>query len=323
MAVRRARRERITQYYRVIRALLVVLVVLVACSSGHSSGRSGSSLGNVIPIDQPASLQNPCWSPSGDQLAFTRFRDGYNDGDSDVVVARSDGTAPRPVTTADANNVNLPGSCWDRSGHIAYSTDGADGDEIWTASTTGPPVRLADPSDRSAWEPSFSPDGQWVAFEGHNHDGTDGGTIWKVRRDGSGLTQLTRGADDREPNWSPRGDRIVFQSKRSGNWDIWTIGAAGGPPHPITTDPSEDTDPSWSPDGRRIVYSSSAGRDLAGLFVITPGGAPVELHAVPDTAYAGAPSWSPDGRRIAFETCTGDPDGSAGTHIAVVQAPAG
>jgi len=304
-----------------------VSVGLVACSSGAELGgepsgtASGSGSATAIPVRLAGSLQNPCWSPSGHQLAMTRFRDGYNDGDSDVVVTRSDGTAPHVVTTAAADNVNLPGSCWDRAGRIVYSTDGAAGDEIWTTSAAGNPARLA-AVGRSAWEPSFSPDGQWVVFEAHNPAGTDGGSLWKVRRDGTGLVQLTRGADDREPNWSPRGDRIGFQSMRSGHWNVWTIGVAGGAPRQVTSDAAEDTDPSWSPDGRRIVYSSDGGnRDLADLFVVTPGAAPVELHAVTDSDYAGAPAWSPDGRHIAFETGHGDPDGSTGTRLAVIPAP--
>ncbi|HEY3717214.1 MAG TPA: hypothetical protein VGL39_22045 [Jatrophihabitantaceae bacterium] len=315
-----------------IRRLVAVFAVagLAACSSGGaetvdaptgSTGMSGSGSATAIPVRLAGSLQNPCWSPSGHQLALTRFRDGYNDGPSDLAVTPLDGTPARIVTTSAADNVNLPGSCWDRAGRIVYSTDGAAGDEIWTTSASGNPARLA-AVGRSAWEPSFSPDGQWVVFESHNQAGTDGGTLWKVRRDGTGLVQLTRGADDREPNWSPRGDRIVFQSMRSGNWDVWTIDPSGGQLRRVTTGPSEHTDPSWSPDGQRIVYSSDGGgRDLADLFVVTPGAAPAEVHAVPDTAYAGAPAWSPDGRRIAFETGTGDPDGSAGTHIAVVPAP--
>ena len=316
-----------------IRRLVAVFAVagLAACSSGGGSpdadpsspAASGSGSASAIPVRLAGSLQNPCWSPSSDQLALTRFRDGYNAGPSDLVVTPLDGTPARVVTTSVADNVNLPGSCWDRAGRIVYSTDGAAGDEIWTTSASGNPG----PAGRGralGWEPSFSPDGQWVVFEGHNQAGTDGGTLWKVRRDGAGLVQLTRGADDREPNWSPRGDRIVFQSMRGGNWDVWTIDASGRQLRRVTTDPSEDTDPSWSPDGQRIVYSSDGGgRDLADLFVVTPGAAPAELHAVPDTAYAGAPAWSPDGQRIAFETGTGDPDGSAGTHIAVVPAPAG
>ena len=38
------------------------------------------------------------------------------------------------------------------------------------------------------------------------------------------LTQLTQGpGDDIMPRWSPDGKRIVFQSNRSGNEEIWLL----------------------------------------------------------------------------------------------------
>jgi TolB protein len=301
---------------------VTALLVVAACSNGGAPDPGAPPAGTTIAIELSGSLQNPCWSPSGDRLALTRFADGYNQGEPAVAIASLDG-ASQVVTPADGDGVNLPGSCFDRAGRIVYSTDGVAGDEIWTTSAGGRrPARVSAPAGHSAWEPSFSPDGQWIVFEAHDTSGNGPGELWKVHRDGASLTRLTRGSDDREPNWSPRGDRIVFQSQRAGNWDVWTVDPSGGHLRRITTDSYDDTDPSWSPDGTRVVYSADgADRDLADLFVITPGGAPVEVHAAPDSDYAGAPAWSPDGRRIAFETCAGDPDGGRGTHIAVVPAP--
>jgi TolB protein len=279
-----------------------------------------------IPINLSGSMQNPCFSPDGAQLALTRFRSSYNSGVSDIVVTPPDGSLPVLVTTASSANVNLPGSCWNATLNlIVYSSDAVDRDEIWTIPPEGgSPVRVTNRSNALAWEPSFSPDGQWIVFESHDLSGNGPGAIWKVKNDGSGAVPITSGSDDRQPNWSPRGDRILFQSLRSGNWDIWTMGIDGGNLLQVTTAPGDDTDASFSPDGQRIVYSSDGGGSIsnADLFVIpSSGGAPTELHAVPSTDYAGAPSWSPDGRWIAFETCTGSPDTSPGTHIAIVAAP--
>lgn len=41
--------------------------------------------------------------------------------------------------------------------------------------------------------------------------------------DGSGLTQLTQEGFDMYPQWSPDGNRLLFESHRAGNTDIWTI----------------------------------------------------------------------------------------------------
>jgi TolB protein len=121
------------------------------------------------------------------------------------------------------------------------------------------------------------------------------------------LTQLSgfaSGNDDRQPNWSPHGDRIVFQrcSGDNGDWDILTMAADGTDVRNVTGTFSEDTDASWSPDGRYIVYSSDFG-DLSEpeIFVIpASGGTPTRLTFT-EGYYKGAPSWSPDGRWVAFE----------------------
>jgi TolB protein len=92
----------------------------------------------AVAVDLPGSLQNPCWAPDGSRLIFTRFRDGYNEGLSDLVLISSAGAQPALLTTADAQNVNLPGACWSPGrSRIVYSSDDADRDEVWTIAPEG------------------------------------------------------------------------------------------------------------------------------------------------------------------------------------------
>jgi TolB protein len=277
--------------------------------------------GGTLPIGLEGSLQNPCWSPDDEKLVITRWRDGCNRGLADLVLIDARTAEATLLTTAEAMNVNLPGSCWDAaSGLIVYTSDELDRDEVWLVpSGGGPPVRVTDRPGQVAFEPSFAPDGQWIVFESHP-EGTDGdGSLWKVRADGSDLTQLTSGdGDDRQPNWSARGDLIVFQSLRSGQWRIWTIGIDGADPSLVTS--GDGTDASFSPDGAFIVFSSDEELELANLFVIPSAGGSAVRVRVSDT-YDGAPSWSRSGLWIAFETCAGFPDDSPGTQISITAAP--
>jgi len=301
--------------------------------SGSPDAQPPAAVPRVLSIDLTGSLQNACWSPEGDRLVITRFRDGYNEGLSDVFIVDADGGDPRKLSTEEAQNVNLPGACWTAgSDEIVFSSDAVDRDEVWIAPADGGEARrVTERPGRVAFEPAISRDGRWIVFESHPEDADEQGSIWKVRVDGSDLAQLTDGSgDDREPNWSPDGARVVFQSHRSGNWDIWTVGSDGADPVNVTASPWEDTDPSFGPGngpgdgpgGGWIVFSSDAGGlDVANVFVVpASGGAPIRVRE--HDGYDGAPSWSPDGRFIAVETASGDPDGSAGTRIAILPAPA-
>ncbi|NOZ23105.1 MAG: choice-of-anchor D domain-containing protein, partial [Planctomycetes bacterium] len=115
------------------------------------------------------------------------------------------------------------------------------------------------------------------------------------------------GTDDRLPNWSPLGDRIVFQRRVPGSddWDLYTMKPDGSDVQRVTTTVSSDTDASWSPDGRWIVYSSDYNNlPAANIFAIpAQGGTPVRITQ--DVTHEDcAPSWSPDGQWISFESHT-------------------
>ncbi|MDE3126684.1 MAG: PD40 domain-containing protein, partial [Gemmatimonadota bacterium] len=69
--------------------------------------------------------------------------------------------------------------------------------------------------------PTWSPDGQWLAYASDREAGHR--SIWAMKADGTSQTELTRGtSDDDEPAWSSDG-YIYFSSKAAGNYEIWRI----------------------------------------------------------------------------------------------------
>ena len=306
-------------------ALSIALLCLANCQPPTTTPSSSPptrerSDGAIRLTDPPigASDQNPAFSPDGSRLVFTRFDTGYNDGPASLLLFDLDADRLIRLTPVeDQDNVNLPGAAWDaNSNRIVFASDRLEADDLWRVAPDGSGLSRITNHSGPPWyiEPSWSPDGQWIVFEAANDvpDDRRQGSIWKVGADGSGLTQLTdgpgSGTDDRQPNWSPKGNRILFQRRTSGSddWNLYTMAADGSDQRQLSIARFNDTDASWAPNGACVVYSSDhGGLSVPNLFVIpADGGNPARITFT-DTHEDSAPSWSPDGGWIAFESRVG------------------
>jgi len=100
--------------------------------------------------------------------------------------------------------------------------------------------------------------------------------------------------------WSPDGAQIVFQSDRTGQWDIYVIDSDGSGLQRLTDSPAHDRTPVWSPDGSRIAFQSErdGNRDIYVMASDGSGPRNITNHPAEDSH----PKWSPDGRRIIFDS---------------------
>jgi len=118
------------------------------------------------------------------------------------------------------------------------------------------------------------------------------------------------------PSVSVAGDRIVFQSKRSGNPDVWLHNVKTGSETQITATPFPESIPVISANGLRVAYRSIEGnKDNIYYLDLPSSGRPAAPQKLCDDC--GAPfSWSPDGNTLL---------GLAGAHVRVLsyQVPSG
>jgi TolB protein len=270
-----------------------------------------------LSIPLQGSLQNPSWSADGELVAFTRFRLGYNKGPADVFVYNVSTHQLRQLAADGNQNVTQPGSTWTKDGRIVFSSDRNGHEEIYMMKADGSqttPDQVTARSGLVAYEPSLSPNGRAIAFESHHVDESGRGRIVLHRLDGSnGYQYITpEGYDCRQPNWSPAGDRIVYQRNDGSRWNLWTYDLRSGQ-HKMVVQAA--TDATFSPDGNWILFSKG-GEEQDRLYAVPKdGGTPVKVGS--NSGYQGAPSWSPDGRFVATETSARDPGGATVTRLAI------
>lgn len=311
----------------IARSISLVVIVYWALSMGVTlqAETKRSDTAERLFIDLKGSLQNPAGSPDSKALLFTRWRKKYNEGAADLFVYDLEKGTLHDLMSDSHANVNLPGSSWNiKTNQIVFSSDREPHDEIFIIEPngkTGDERKLTRQKRKMSYEPSFSPDGEWVVFESHPRNVERNGVITKCKVAGKAeqkdyLPLTDRRGDCRQPNWSPAGDLILYQKKEKRRWDIWVMNADGSEQRKLTSGIGSKTDASFSPDGKWIVYSSDGQGELhfANIYVtrISDG----ETKRITNyEGYDGAPSWSADGKTIYFESTPGDPDESKGATL--------
>jgi Tol biopolymer transport system component len=239
-------------------------------------------------------MRSPVWSPDGKKVIYQKVD-----------------FAARPQ--------NMPLYSWDGSYEYRY-TDvfpqlSRDGKLVVTEKDADSSIVIMDPDGSNkervfhaagkglAFAPSWSPDGQWIAFGFGNFFGDRHKTrakIMMVRRDGTGAQDLTGDTPHSGfPSFSADGTRLVYRVWGEDDYGLRILNLEDRSVKVLTTQP--DNLPGWSPDGSRIVFTRRQDDGNYDVFTIRPDGSDLR-RLTSSRAVDGHAVWSTDGRHILWNS---------------------
>jgi serine/threonine protein kinase/Tol biopolymer transport system component len=239
------------------------------------------------------------WSFGGDRIVFSRVRGGKGE----LWLVPSAGGEARPLLADEFNNIGPSFTPDDE--HVVFSSSrSGDVDTLWAIHVDSGELRQLTFGGPKDWYSAVSDRGQIVY------------TRWSHQTD-LHRTNVSTFEDERLTSYSgdnfvgrcsPDGERVAYQSTRTGNAEIYVLDL-DRPGDELNLSRHEGTDvlPAWSPRGDEIAFLSSREGSLQLHVAKTDGsGGPERLSDqtidVPSEVWAVSLSlrWTPDGESIGY-----------------------
>jgi hypothetical protein len=238
-------------------------------------------------------------SPDGTKILFSQEPTGVpivgSGCDVNFATINVNGTAlsnvPRPPIPEPAC---VQGASWSPDGtRIALAAYvGAPKAGIWTERLDGSdPVQVTSVNDSTVTDgsPSWSPDGQQIAFD-------RSGQVYSVSSGGGAVhqwTSLPAGVGAWAPEWSPNGHFIEFQALSEGlgpsdnTSTVMEVNVATGTVSPLFTQPYIGSTVTWAPDSAHFVTERGPSPSSGSSVVVNLEGQVVSATGIP----GGSPDW--------------------------------
>ena len=189
------------------------------------------------------------------------------------------------------------------SGQIAFASDRSGIPQIYLINVDGTGLKPLTNMPDGACQPSWSPDGQALAFTSPCPDSQEtypGAGLWILDLQNLQPQPLvTAPGGDYDPAWSPEGARIAFASERFGRPQVHVLTLAGNEPENVSGTFAREVQPAWSPQGTALLFVSYR-RGEAQVWLMSDAGGNEQRFARGDLQDT-HPAWSHDGQLVVFQ----------------------
>jgi len=202
------------------------------------------------------------------------------------------------------DNTHITGFSWTEDGREIIFASSRQGSipTLWRVSSSGGSPQRLSITGENAFGVCVASRGHRLAY-GQNFNPNS--NIYRIdlpgspNRNGSSIPFIHSSRHDNNPQISPDGKRIAFESDRTGAHEVWICDSDGSNPLQISSSNGRSAGtPRWSPDGQQIAFDSHLKGDGDIYVVDARGGTPRLLTN--ETSEELTPSWSHDGQWIYF-----------------------
>lgn len=234
------------------------------------------------------------------EIAYS-YMPGDNTHMFKIYTVNSDGSENKMLMSANGVGLNMP--VWSPDGKKIASWGWLNQStiSIYSFNSDGTGLsRLTTSNNVYDMFPNWSPDGTKITFTRQYPNENYRTDIWSMNSDGSNQKFIMKGYQSK---WSPNGNKLIYVSNKTGNYEIYTSNADGSNQQKITSTQKNEDTPEWSSDGSKILYSAynTGDNNTYEIFVMNSDGTNVR-QLTNNNSIDNTPRWSPDGSKIVFSS---------------------
>lgn len=278
----------------------LVLITLLGCNEKADHKPEAT---NELPSDSLVYDTSPRWMKTSHNIIFYTYR--HDPDGAELYSISPDGTNLTRLTDTYHNEWWSDISPDDKLIYISSDFGKSErfgGSEIFSLNEAGDFTRITFDSDTSSFNihPRVSPDGNNLLYCSNCLGEEVNSEVILIQADGKNPINLTdHPSQDKYGSWSPDGKKVLFESNRTGNFELYVLDLDTKKLTRLTNNEYDDKQGDWSVNNE-IVFISDRDGDFE-LFTMNADGSDQQQITFNQDRDV-LPSWSPDGSRIAFSS---------------------